>query len=147
MLAREALHHPHRARRERPRLPRLRFWHRAVAVVGVSMWLLTIVPADVGIFDLIVFIPPAAALGVFMRWLSCAFAPSRWTWQVGLRAALIGALLLPPLLASMVALVGGQSPSQLLTLFVLGAWIALGVGLVAASVNFSHKGAHHGREG
>ena len=53
---------------------------------------------------------------------------------MGLRAALVSAVLLPPLLATLVALAGLQRPEQLLTLFVLGAWIALGVGLLAGAL-------------
>ena len=114
--------------------PRLRGWHVAVGILAVAMWLVTIMPTGMDFLSLLVFVPPAAALGVFMRWLSCLFTPQKWTWSVTRRAALISALLLPPLLAALVAIDGLQRPEHLLPLFVLGAGLALGVGLLAAGL-------------
>lgn len=103
------------------------------AALGITMWSVVLIPSGMGIGELIAFVPPAAALGVFMRWLSFAFAPARWTWQSGLRAAIVSGVILPPLLAALVTLAGLQRPSHLLVLFVLGAWIALGIGLVTSA--------------
>ena len=100
----------------------------------MAMWLVTIIPSGMDLLGLLVFVPPAAALGVFIRWLSCLFAPQGWTWHVTRRAAVISALLLPPPLAALVTIGGLQRPEHLLPLFVLGAWLALGVGLLAAGL-------------
>lgn len=107
----------------------------ALVVVAVAFWMLVAIPSGIDIAELFVFTAPAAALGVFTRWVSCAFARSQWNWAMSLRAALVSVALLPPLLAALVTLAGLQRPEQLLTLFVLGAWIALGVGLLAGALN------------
>lgn len=129
--------------------PRLRGWHVAAGILAVAMWLVTIVPTGMDFLGLLVFVPPAAALGVFVRWLSCLFTPQKWTWRVTRRAALISALLLPPPLAALVTIGGLQRPEHLLPLFVLGAWLALGAGLLAAGLyHTSPKPAvvdHHAR--
>ena len=106
----------------------------SVSTLGMALWLAVLLPTGVEIRELIAFVPPAAALAVFLRWLSFAFAPSRWTWATGLRAALTGGALLPPILAAWVSLAGSQRSSQLLVLFVLGGWVALGVGLLAGAL-------------
>ena len=117
------------------------WWWLAVGIAA-AMWLVAIVPSGIGVFELAVFTAPAAALGLFLRWASCLFAPRRWTWRVASQAALAGAMFLPPLLASLVTIAGLQRPQELLTLFVLGAWIALGFGLLAA-VLFERRRSGH----
>jgi hypothetical protein len=114
-----------------------RGWH-AAAIPAAVMWLLVIIPSGVNILVLLVFTAPAAALGLFMRWLSCAFVRARWSWDVGLQAAIVSAMLMPPLLAALVTIVGLQRPEQLLTLFVLGAWIALAAGLIIGALTFTN---------
>lgn len=105
----------------------------ALGIVAVTMWLIAIIPSGIEVFALFVFVPAAAALGVFMRWVSCLFNPRAWNWATTRRAAFTSALLLPPVLAALVTLGGLQRPEYLLPLFVLGAWVALGVGLLAAA--------------
>jgi hypothetical protein len=105
-----------------------------VSALAATLWLAVLVPSGFGIQEMIAFVPPAAALAVFMRWVSFALSPSRWSWDDGMRAALVGAALLPPFLTLLVVLVGLERPPQLLVLFVIGAWIALGAGLLAAVV-------------
>lgn len=108
-----------------------RWWWLAI-VTSVVMWLIAIVPSGLGIFALVVFTAPAAAIGVLLRWASCILAPWRWNWRTTTNAALASAMLLPPLLAALVTIAGLQRPEDLLTLFVLGAWIALAIGLLVA---------------
>lgn len=110
-----------------------RSW-RLMISAALALWFVVIIPSGLDLVSLFVFTAPAAALGIFLRWASCLFAPSRWSWQVAANAGIASAMLLPPLLAALVALAGLQRPEALLPLFVLGAWIALAVGLLAAAL-------------
>jgi len=106
-------------------------WWLAIAV-SLAMWLVVIIPSGLDIFAVLIFTAPAAALGLFLRWASCLFTPARWNWRVATTAAIAAVMLLPPLLAALITVAGLQRPEDLLPLFVLGAWIALAVGLLAA---------------
>lgn len=108
-----------------------RVWWLTIAASAI-MWLVVTVSSGLGVVALLVFTAPAAALGLFLRWASCLFTPSRWNWRVATHAAIASAMLLPPLLAALVTFGGLQRPEELLPLFVLGAWIVLAVGLLAA---------------
>ena len=110
-----------------------RFWRLALSA-SLALWFVVIIPSGLDLLSLLVFTAPAAALGIFLRWASCLFTPSRWNWRMAANAGIASALLLPPLLAALVALAGLQRPEALLPLFVLGAWIALAVGLLAAAL-------------
>lgn len=115
--------------------PRRQWRWFLLAGLALAFWMLIAIPSGMDLTELFVFTAPAAALGVFLRFVSCGFAREQWDWNMGLRAALVSVALLPPLLAALVTLAGLQRPEQLLTLFVLGAWIALAVGLVAGALN------------
>ena len=122
----------------RPR-PKLSWsWWLVIAVAIVS-WDVVIIPSGLDVSALLVFTAPAAALGLFMRWASCLFTTSRWNWRMATDAALTGAMLLPPFLAALVTLSGMQRPEALLPLFVLGAWLALGGGLLVAAFTPGEK--------
>ena len=109
-----------------------------IAVAGIAAWSAVIIPSGMQVGELIAFAAPAAVLALFTRWLTFAFAPHRWRWSSGVRAALVGIALLPPLLAAFVTLAGLQRPTQLLVLFVLGSWLALGIGLLVAALTPNH---------
>ena len=116
---------------EPPKLSR--FWRLALSA-SLVLWFVVIVPSGLDLLSLLVFTAPAAALGIFLRWASCLFTPARWNWRMAANAGVASAMLLPPVLAALVALAGLQRPEALLPLFVLGAWIALAVGLLAAAL-------------
>lgn len=110
-----------------------RFWRLMIAA-SIALWLVVLIPSGLDLVSLLVFTAPAAALGVFLRWASCLFTPSRFDWRTAAHAGIASAMLLPPLLAALVTLTGLQRPEALLPLFVLGAWIALAIGLLAAAL-------------
>jgi hypothetical protein len=107
-------------------------WWWLLIAASAALWTITILPSRIDFFTIAVFTAPAAAIGMFLRGASCIFATSRWNWRSASRAALVGAMLLPPLLAALVTLAGLLRPTQLLSLFVIGAWIALVIGLLIA---------------
>jgi hypothetical protein len=124
------------AAREHLLTPAHRRWRWGLlGSIALGLWILIVVPSGIDITEVFVFSAPAAALGVFLRFASCAFAHSQWNWRMAFRAALVSVAIFPPLLAALVTLAGLQRPEQLLTLFVLGAWIALALGLLAAALN------------
>lgn len=87
-----------------------------------------------GVLDLLIFAGPGALFGVGTGWLAHLFDQRQFTWRVGLWSALLGGIVLPPLLAALVAVGGLAVPGVILFLFVVGAWGALGLGLVVALV-------------
>lgn len=87
----------------------------------LAFWLLSTEPWGLGVFQLIIFMAPGALLGLATGWMANATTPGRWTWAGGRRAAVMGALILPPILASLVILDGNDRPSHLLSGFVRAA--------------------------
>jgi hypothetical protein len=83
------------------------------------------------------FMAPGALLGIGAAWAAHATTQSEWTWQTARRSAVIGAVVLPPLLALVVAIDGTARPQRLLVGFVYAAWVALiggaGVALLRAA--------------
>lgn len=102
------------------------------AAALLSLWLLSSEPWGLGVYQLIVFAAPGALLGLGAAWTANAATPTAWTWQRARRAATIGAVTLPPVLAFLVALDGNARPQRLLLGFVYAAWIALLGGAVVA---------------
>lgn len=90
-----------------------------------SIWLLSSEPWGLGVYQLLMFTAPGALLGLGAGWAAHAFAQSAWTWRHAGRAALFGAVVLPPVLAFVVALDGNARPQRLLVGFVYAAWLAL----------------------
>jgi hypothetical protein len=83
--------------------------------------------------QLIVFAGPGALLGLGASWMSYASVPNSWTWRTARNGALAGALLLPPILAFLVALDGNARPHRLLVGFIRAAWLALALGAAVAA--------------
>lgn len=107
--------------------------HIAVAVgLAASLWLLSTEPWGLGVYQLLVFTAPGALLGLGASWAGHAYAQAEWTWLNARRAALVGAVALPPFLGFVVALDGNERPQRLLVGFVYAAWLALVGGSLVA---------------
>jgi hypothetical protein len=98
----------------------------------MSVWLVSSEPWGLGVFQLVVFTAPGALLGLGAGWMAHASAPATWDWRRARRAALLGAVALPPALAFLIAVEGNARPQQLLVGFVYAAWIALAAGALVA---------------
>ena len=102
-----------------------------------SVWLISTEPWGLGAFQLLMFTAPGALLGLGAAWAAHAPRQTEWTWQRARRAAVIGGITLPPVLAFIVALDGTARPQRLLVGFVYAAWVALvggaGVALIRAA--------------
>jgi hypothetical protein len=104
----------------------------AIAAVFIpGLWFIASEPWGLSIWEMLPFTAPAALLGIGAGWMSHAMKPDRWTWKAGRNAAIVGALVLPPIMTVALALVGAR-PERVLTSTVRAAWLALLVGLVWA---------------
>ena len=75
------------------------------------------------------FVAPGAVLAIAASWMSRAFSRATWGWADGAKAALAGALFLPPVIAFGIALLAALNRGAIVVIFVFGAWLALGLGL------------------
>jgi hypothetical protein len=100
-----------------------------------SIWLLSTEPWGLGVYQLLMFAAPGALLGLGASFAAHASSPRDWTWRRGRRAAFVGAITLPPVLAFLVAIDGNAQPQRLLVGFVYAAWVALIGGAAVAVVH------------
>ncbi|MFI5230255.1 MAG: hypothetical protein ACHQWU_14370 [Gemmatimonadales bacterium] len=109
----------------------------AVALaLAASVWLVSTEPWGLGVYQLFVFAAPGALLGIGAGWAAHGYSQAQWTWKDARLAAVIGAIILPPVLAFLVALDGNARPQRLLIGFVYAAWIAL---LGGGSIALFHR--------
>ena len=107
----------------------------APALAGLlALWYLTATPPTVSALQLLALAAPGAVLGLAAGWSAFAFHRDRFSWPVGAWSAALGAALVPPVVASMVTLSVMMFPGELVTLFVVGAWLAIGAGLLVAGI-------------
>ena len=105
------------------------------ALAGLlALWYLTATPLTVSVLQLVALAAPGAVLGLAAGWSAFAFHRDRFSWRVGAWTAALGAALVPPVVASMVTLSVMMFPGELVTLFIAGAWLAIGAGLLVAGV-------------
>lgn len=117
----------------------------ALATILVAfVWLLALVPTGLALHDLASF----AALGTIL-WTAFSatahvLARRDWAWRAALRAAILGAAVLPPVIAVLVAIAGVERPQQLLSLFVYGAWLTVAAGAITGLLH--RPNGHRRRE-
>lgn len=108
--------------------------HIAVlSAVAAVEWLLAAVPARLGATDLVLFLAPAALIGIAFAWLASLGRSEDERWTRIARGALLAAMFLPPVLATSVAIAGTAGPAGILSLFVFGAWVTILLGGVVAT--------------
>lgn len=117
----------------RARLAGRRWLQLGGIVLGLAVWVAATEPWGIAVYQLVVFIAPGALLGLGAGWTSHASAPDAWTWRRARMWAVAGALVMPPVLAFLVALDGNARPHQLLAGFVRAAWLAFALGLAVAT--------------
>lgn len=100
---------------------------RGLIGLGViaSVWFISTAPWGIGTYQLLMFSAPGAVLAMGAAWISHARTPDEWTWRRARHSAIIGAIVLPPVLALMVAVEGNARPERLLVGFVYSAWVAI----------------------
>lgn len=104
----------------------------AASAAIVAFWALASAPWGLAVYQLVVFAAPGALLGLGAAWMAYASAQNAFTWRIARNGALLGAALLPPVLAFLVALDGNARPHRLLAGFIRAAWLALACGMAIA---------------
>ena len=118
---------PHGHRHDSPH--RRRALVASAVLLVVVMWGAAATQFAGGVFDLAVFAPPGAALGLVSTWSAHAFAPERFTWHRGMIGAVVGGLAVSPLITFLVAFAAAWEPASFQFVFNLGAWLAIAGGL------------------
>ncbi|HXT17317.1 MAG TPA: hypothetical protein VN706_16885 [Gemmatimonadaceae bacterium] len=67
-------------------------------------------------------------------WAANALRPTTWTWERALNAAVLGAVVMPPLLGFIIAWMGTFDHSVFVVTFTAGAWLVLGGGFATSVV-------------
>lgn len=106
----------------------------AVLAAAVVLWGVSTTQSGYSYAELLVFAGPAMVLAIAGNWASAAFHHDGWNWSRALRAAMLGAILLPPVIAAGIAFFSAWNDSAVLLTFILGAWLALGAGVLVAAV-------------
>ena len=111
------------------------------AIAVVVTWLLAARELEsnqpaLGVIMLAPFVAPGAVIGISLGWLSHAFVRDDFTWARGRAAAILGALLLPPWLAVLVAMTG-MTVAGGMAMVVGGAWVIFFVGLGIAAARWA----------
>ena len=112
---------------------RLHWMRTAGLALALAVWVLATEPWGIAVYQLIVIVAPGALLGLGAGWMAYASAQHAWTWRAARTWVIAGAVLLPPVLAFLVAVDGNARPHRLLAGFVRAAWIAFALGLSVAA--------------
>lgn len=121
------LRHVNMTRMKAPRAVSVGMGAAAVA----ATWHLASVSLASGALDIIPFTAPGALIGLGVGWLSFAAVRREFIWRTGLVSALAGAVVLPPWLGLLIAMVAMTTAGAVL-LLVTGAWAAVGLGAMLA---------------
>ena len=103
-------------------------------LAAVFLWLCASIPTGFPISQISMFAGPGIVLAVAANWASHAANPSRLTWRHGFRAAVLGAVLFPPLIAFYFAWGGSFGTGVFMTLLIFSTWLALMAGLIVATL-------------
>lgn len=106
----------------------------AALALALLLWLISTTQSGFSYVELLVFSGPAIVLAIAASWASCAFRRDAWTWARAARAAAIGAVMLPPVIAAGIAFFSAWNGSAVLVTFLVAAWLALGAGVLVAAI-------------
>ena len=106
-------------------------------LLGAALWLVASVPSGFSVLQIAMFIGPGVVLAIATSWASHAAFPRRWSWRHGLRAAVVGAVGFPPIVAAFFAWSGTFGSETMVTLLVFSAWLAVLSGLMMALVHLA----------
>jgi len=108
---------------------------RAIAaLLAVGLWRFTEVHSGYTASELIMFAGPGLVLTMAASWSSRLFHPDEWTWRTGMRTAMVGMLVTPPLIGFGLAFLAAMNNEAVLLVFILGAWLALAGGVFVACI-------------
>jgi hypothetical protein len=104
------------------------------AALTVALWWFTELHSGYSVSELVMFAGPGLVLTMAASWSSHIFHRDEWTWAVGMRTALIGVLVTPPLIGFGLAFLSAMNHDAVLVIVILGAWLALGGGVFVGCV-------------
>ena len=127
----------------------IRMWIGGVSIIAVAcvLWWVSTAKSGFNFVELLVFAGPAMVLAVAGNWAAAAFRRDTWNWTGAFRAALLGAILLPPVIAAGIAFFSAWNDNAVLLTFILGAWLALGAGVLVASARALWTDVRRSRRG
>lgn len=105
-----------------------------VLALAIGLWRLTETHSGYTAAELIMFAGPGIVLTIAASWSSRVFRRDEWTWEAGMRMAVVGALVMPPLIGFGIAFLAAMNPEAVLLIFILGAWLALAGGVFVACI-------------
>ncbi|HSQ28794.1 MAG TPA: hypothetical protein VLN49_03035 [Gemmatimonadaceae bacterium] len=101
--------------------------------IALVLWTVSTTQSGYSIVELLVFAGPAIVLAIAASWSASGFSRDTWSWTSALRASGLGAVFLPPIIAASIAFFAAWNTNAVLLTFILGAWLALAVGLLVAA--------------
>lgn len=101
--------------------------------VALGLWTVSTTQSGYSIIELLVFAGPAIVLAIAASWSASALSRDTWSWTRALRASGLGAVFLPPVIAAAIAFFSAWNANAVLLTFILGAWLALASGVLAAA--------------
>jgi hypothetical protein len=104
-----------------------------VTVIATVLWWIAITPTGFGAPELVAFTAPGAVLALSAQWARYLFRRDELTRKTMATAAATGAMILPPIIAFGIAVLSAVNRAAIVVIFVLGAWTALGGGLLAGA--------------
>jgi hypothetical protein len=104
------------------------------AMLTIALWRFTELHSGYSASELFMFAGPGLVLTMAAAWSSRVFHRDEWTWATGVRTAMIGALVTPPLIGFGLAFLSAMNHDAVLVVFILGAWLALAGGVFVACV-------------
>ena len=103
-----------------------------VAALAIALWRFTELHSGYSASELAMFAGPGLVLTMAASWSSRIFRRDEWTWSAGMRTAIVGLLLSPPLIGFGLAFLSAMNRDASLLIFILGAWLALAGGVFVA---------------
>jgi hypothetical protein len=104
------------------------------AALTIALWRFTEAHSGYTTPELLMFAGPGLVLTMAASWSSRVFHRDEWTWATGLRTAMIGLLVTPPMIGFALAFLSAMNHDALLLIFILGAWLALAGGLFVGCI-------------
>lgn len=106
----------------------------ATLVAIVLMWIVATVPSGFSVVHLAMFAGPGTVLAIGAAWTAHAFNTEEFTWDRALTAGVVGAVGFPPVVGFFIAWTATFNPDVMIVLLILSSWLALGAGILGASL-------------
>ena len=106
-----------------------------ITVIAIVLWWVAITPSGFGAQELVALTAPGAVLALAAQWARYVLRFDELTRKKMTAAAVVGAMIMPPVIAFGIAVLSAFNRTAIIVIFVLGAWAALGGGLLAGAID------------